>query len=197
MASNGNGLVASAIVELSKAFVNNYLRAIKEARDKSPNGSDITDEQIADALASASEQNADLISFFGSELGVQDSPEWSEAIKGWSESLATQAQRLRDAEIPALERIGGFLAVANGGLATGLEAVNGNPNVLGALHGIGNISNALALASAVRDGDYGAMAAVGVGVFVGGAAADLASALLLAVDAPLLVVFLAAAGLSC
>lgn len=66
MTTNETSLVAGAIVELSKAFINNYFRALNEARINIGDVSNLTDNDIAQALASASDQNADLIEFFGS-----------------------------------------------------------------------------------------------------------------------------------
>lgn len=164
-------LVATAITELSKAFLNNYFRALSEAR--ATHGSELSQDLVANALAEAAKQNVELIEYFATSSSGFEGQEWSEALNGLRLGALEQANRLSDGSVSSAERITRFVADGADGLEVGIEGVSGGGRVVDALNRVNKIVDAAKLVSAVKDGDWGNVAGILVGNFMGVVAGSL------------------------
>lgn len=191
--SGNSEIIASAITELSSAFLSNYFRALSEARVSIDDLSELSTEEVAAALAIAAEQNVEVIEYFAERLQHLGGDEWAQTLNALRVTATTLANQLKDQSVSATERVAKFVTDAADGLEVGIEGVTGSGRVVDALNRTNKIVDAFKLVAAVKDGDWGEIVGLFVGNFMGAVAGSLTAAVGVAIGAPALPIIAVAA----
>jgi len=186
MDTSSKEYLAAAIAELSKGFMNNYFRALNEARIGIDDISNLSMADLAKALSSAADQNAELIGYFEETFQLEGNAQWNEAIANWKQSIVDQANRLKEDGVSDTDKVTGFLTDAMSGLEEGIKGATGDGKVVDALGKANKIVDAAKYLAALKEGDWGQIIGLAVGSVAGAFAGAVTTAALASISFPAL-----------